>query len=133
MNIRRILIDAAGYLVIVAALLTGWLPGPGGIPLLLVGLGLLSVYNPWAKRLRERLTRASDNLGTSLSSAGRPFLVVYDLTVILLLATAAVLFWRHGDRWQVGLAGVGVGVAVGLGFVSRRRYARMLRKHKLGS
>ncbi len=33
---------------------TGWLPGPGGIPLALVGLAVLSTEFEWARRLRVR-------------------------------------------------------------------------------
>lgn len=51
--VRRIVIDAAGYGLILLSILTGWLPGPGGIPLFLAGLGLLSIHNSWAKRLLQ--------------------------------------------------------------------------------
>lgn len=49
--IKRFGTDAAGYGLIVLGLLLGWLPGPGGIPLILGGLGLLSIHNHWARRL----------------------------------------------------------------------------------
>jgi len=40
---KRIATDAAGYGLILLSLAVGWLPGPGGIPLLVAGLGLLSI------------------------------------------------------------------------------------------
>lgn len=49
--VRRILTDAAGYGLLILSVLTGWLPGPGGIPLFLAGLGLLAIHNAWAKKL----------------------------------------------------------------------------------
>jgi len=49
---KRVLVDTAGYLLIVASALTGWLPGPGGLPLLIGGLGLISINNKWAMDLR---------------------------------------------------------------------------------
>lgn len=49
--IKRFGTDIAGYGLILLGLLTGWLPGPGGIPLILAGLGLLSTHNHWAKKL----------------------------------------------------------------------------------
>ena len=55
--LKRYALDAAGYLLILLALAIGWLPGPGGIPLVLIGLYLLSLNNPWAQRLRDKLER----------------------------------------------------------------------------
>jgi hypothetical protein len=47
---QRIAIDIAGFGMVIAAPLTGWLPGPGGIPLFVAGLGLLSLNHEWAER-----------------------------------------------------------------------------------
>ncbi len=51
--LKRLAIDCAGYLLLIASLLTGWLPGPGGIPLFLTGLSLLAINHDWAKRWLE--------------------------------------------------------------------------------
>jgi len=50
---KRVGIDAAGYGLIILGLALGWLPGPGGIPLILGGLGLLSIHNRWARRILQ--------------------------------------------------------------------------------
>lgn len=47
----RIGIDILGFLFVIAAGLTGWLPGPGGIPLLILGLSLLATNHEWAERI----------------------------------------------------------------------------------
>ncbi len=49
---KRIGIDAAGYVLILLGIAFSPLPGPGGLPLVLAGLGLLSIHNEWARRLR---------------------------------------------------------------------------------
>jgi hypothetical protein len=49
--IKRIALDALGVSLIIIAVPIGWLPGPGGIPLALIGLGLLAKNNQWAKDL----------------------------------------------------------------------------------
>ena len=46
----RLAVGIAGALLMVAALLTGWLPGPGGIPLFLLGLAVWASEFAWAKR-----------------------------------------------------------------------------------
>lgn len=56
-KLKRILTDTAGYLLIVAGIALGWLPGPGGLPLVLAGLGLLSINNDWARRLRDYIVK----------------------------------------------------------------------------
>lgn len=47
-----------GALFIVLAALTGWLPGPGGIPLALVGLAILASEFHWASRILDRCSAA---------------------------------------------------------------------------
>jgi hypothetical protein len=55
-NVARTVRLAAGWSLLVVGGLLLVLPGPG-IPLLLVGLALLSRDVPWARRLRERVLR----------------------------------------------------------------------------
>lgn len=54
----RVGVAVVGGLLIVAAALTGWLPGPGGIPLALVGLAVLASEFTWAQKILERCTDA---------------------------------------------------------------------------
>jgi hypothetical protein len=48
---KRIALDSMGIFLIIIAVPIGWLPGPGGIPLILIGLGLLAKNNKWAREL----------------------------------------------------------------------------------
>lgn len=50
-GIYRIAVGVVGTLLIVLAVLTGWLPGPGGIPLAIAGLAVLASEFEWAQRL----------------------------------------------------------------------------------
>jgi len=47
----RIGVGLVGLLFVVLGLATGWLPGPGGIPLVLLGLAVWSSEFEWAHRL----------------------------------------------------------------------------------
>lgn len=47
----------------IASILTGWLPGPGGVPLFLIGIAILSTEYTWARRLRDRVLRAVHHFG----------------------------------------------------------------------
>ena len=51
---KIILFDTLAGICFIGVALFGWLPGPGGIPLLIAGLSLLAVNHDWAERLLER-------------------------------------------------------------------------------
>ena len=54
----RGVVAAVGLLLILLGLATGWLPGPGGIPLVLGGLAVWASEFRWAHRLMLRLKHA---------------------------------------------------------------------------
>ena len=54
LRIYRFGVALAGLLLICLGLVTGPLPGPGGIPLVLLGLAIWSSEFEWAYRLRQR-------------------------------------------------------------------------------
>jgi uncharacterized protein (TIGR02611 family) len=56
-TIYRIGIGVLGGLLLVLAPLTGWLPGPGGIPIFILGLAVLASEFEWAQRLLYRVKR----------------------------------------------------------------------------
>ena len=55
LRIYRAIIAALGLLLVLLGLATGWLPGPGGIPLILLGLAVWASEFHWAHRLMLRL------------------------------------------------------------------------------
>jgi hypothetical protein len=52
-SVRRPIVLIVGSLFIIAAALTGWLPGPGGIPLFLIGVAILATEFEKAERFRD--------------------------------------------------------------------------------
>jgi uncharacterized membrane protein YfcA len=50
---KIIVFDTLAVLCFIGVILFGWLPGPGGIPLFLLGLGFLAVNHDWAERWLE--------------------------------------------------------------------------------
>lgn len=50
-RIYRIVVGLVGTLLVLLGAATGWLPGPGGIPLVLTGLAVLASEFIWARRL----------------------------------------------------------------------------------
>lgn len=52
---KALLVDILGFSLIIIAPFLGWLPGPGGIPLLIIGLSLLANNHEWAERLMQKV------------------------------------------------------------------------------
>lgn len=58
LRVYRCVVGAVGLLLVLLGLATGWLPGPGGIPLVLAGLAVWASEFHWAHRLMMRLKHA---------------------------------------------------------------------------
>jgi hypothetical protein len=54
-SVRKPIVLVIGSVLILAAAATGWLPGPGGIPLFLVGIAVLATEFVWAEKIRDRI------------------------------------------------------------------------------
>lgn len=126
---KRILIDGAGYGLILLGIATGWLPGPGGIPLILTGLGLLSVNNHWAKQILEYLQQNGSKFmklafpDNTWAKAGHDFLA------LLLLCASAYIFVTQNSLvyfgFAIALAALGI-----VDFLYNRNRLKYFKKHK---
>jgi uncharacterized protein (TIGR02611 family) len=58
-RVYRVAVGVLGVLLLLLALVTGPLPGPGGIPLALLALAVLASEFAWAARLLDRLRAES--------------------------------------------------------------------------
>ncbi len=108
----RLGVGLVGAALVIAAPLTGWLPGPGGIPLFLAGLAVLSTEFLWAKRVQAWMLR---RLRTYLEwSPGRQrlfwacFFTAFAIFWYILLIIISVPTWlpEWAARWLRILPGV---------------------------
>lgn len=129
-NAKRVATDTAGYLLIIVAALTGWLPGPGGIPLFIAGLGLLSIHNEWARRFRDYLLQHGGKIIKVLFPANRAIQWLYDIIVVLLWLVVAVLVWFHSSVWQVSLAVALFFASVAVALINRERLEHLKSRRK---
>jgi hypothetical protein len=120
---RLIFFDTLAVLVMLAALLTGWLPGPGGIPLVLIGLSLLSVNHKWARRYIDLLRKYADRISDIIFLPR--FWVLYDLSAAALIVAGGQWLIRHDQPWMVGVGFwcVALGALIAIG--NRNRWARL--------
>jgi hypothetical protein len=83
--IKRIAFDTAGVLLIIIAVPIGWLPGPGGIPLALIGLGLLAKNNRWAQDLLNDFENKFRYYSRRIKHAPPAVQLVLDMAALSLL------------------------------------------------
>jgi hypothetical protein len=127
-NAKRIAIDAAGYLLIIGGITTGWLPGPGGIPLIVAGLGLLSINNAWAKRLRIWVVQNGGRAVEILFPKWPWVEWGYDIVAFLLLVVTFLLEIRHAHLWEMGLGVTAFFIALFIALTNRDRLKRLRSK-----
>ena len=90
-QLKRIGVDILGYLLIIAAGLTGWLPGPGGIPLLILGLSLLATNNQWADHLLKTIQKRGVEISQKVFSGSPRVQWAIDIASVALIAVAVVI------------------------------------------
>lgn len=131
---KALLVDILGFTCIIAAPFLGWIPGPGGIPLLILGLSLLATNHEWAEKILDRVkaefSKATDKAANP--STAQKWLV--DITGIVFIAAAVFLF-VYFTRSTTIAAGVSlIIVAITLLLTNANRYMRLWqsfkRKHK---
>lgn len=128
--IKRIGIDIAGFSMIIASPFLGWLPGPGGIPLFLAGLGVLSLNYEWPERILKDFDTRRKELTEKYLVKNRTVSIILDLIGIGLIAGAVYLLTQQDS---LVLRGLGVGMttlSLILILSNQRRIDRLMAKLK---
>jgi Kef-type K+ transport system membrane component KefB len=90
-KLKQIGVDVLGVFLIVGAGLTSWLPGPGGIPLLILGLSLLATNHEWAARWLKTVQRHGVNISNKLFSNNPWVRWGIDIASVALIAVAVIV------------------------------------------
>jgi len=96
---KVILFDTLAGLCFIGVLLFGWLPGPGGLPLLLAGLGLLAVNHDWAERWLETTKRKGMSLKDRIFPANPLVRHVYDVASVIGIAAGLFITFYSTNRF----------------------------------
>lgn len=100
--VKKVGTDILGGLLIITAILLGWLPGPGGIPLLIVGLSLLSVNHKWARRWLDWLKEHGERLAVYLF-ANQKLVPFWQVTAVLLVSVGGTTVFYAQNKIGAGL------------------------------
>lgn len=101
---KLVILDTVGILLIIASVAFGWLPGPGGIPLFLAGLAVLSVHHEWAKRWFEYIKRHGFKFLRNIFSDNNMIKNIYDMFSVVAIAGAIYLLISSHSNFNRGLA-----------------------------
>lgn len=127
---QRILIDIAGFGLVIAAPFTGIFPGPGGIPVFLAGLGLLSINHEWARKLFENFEQWWQTVTEKIFMAHPWISRLLDATCIMTLTLGIwVAFYVKQSVLPAQIVqGIGIGIitfSLVVILSNQRRYQRV--------
>lgn len=93
-TLKVVATDTTGVVLIILSPFIGILPGPGGIPMFLAGLGLLSVNHLWAKKFLIYAKQQGVRLADIFFPEHKLIMLLYD-ALFLILAIAAFIVLRQ--------------------------------------
>lgn len=105
--IKIILTDTAGVLCLALVPILGPLPGPGGIPLLLTGFGLLAVNHDWADGAVHYVKKHSESLQSVIFPDVTWVKWSWDLLVVVMLVGGTLLN-IYAENWFLSAFSYGV-------------------------
>lgn len=127
---KIVLFDLVGIALMILAIATGWLPGPGGIPLFIIGLSILAIHHDWAQKYIDRLKDLVENAGKQIFTDDKDVQLAYDIICPPMVLGGSYLLWQHNAVWQVtvGIFMVITGVTILSG--NRKRFEKLKKKLK---
>lgn len=122
---KRIAIDVAGFGLILAGIILSPVPGPGGIPLIIIGLAILAQNYEWAQKILDRFRDYVAETAKKSFPQERGIMLFYDIITPLILALGIwLVFWIGGKLWlTVGIFAIFWGI--GIFFGNRKRGERL--------
>lgn len=127
-KVKVIIIDTLGFTCILGSILLGWLPGPGGIPLLIIGLSLLANNHEWAERILHKVKVEGVRIFDKLFDGSTKVRWIVDIITVLIIS-GSVLLIQNATRSTLRTIGISLLIAATFSFLSnRKRYHTVLHK-----
>src|SRR5690606_33726080 len=130
---KIIVLDILGVALMILALLTGWLPGPGGIPLFIIGLSLLAINHEWAERYIDLLKKYADKFGDLIFIEKPTVMWAYDILSGLAFVSGILLLFSRSELWMIPLGTFLFFISIMVFLRNRHRYRewkkRLLKKN----
>lgn len=128
------MVDILGFTLILVAIPISWLPGPGGIPLIIIGLSLLATNHEWAERLMNRVKEEAFKASKRVADADPATKWGIDILGIVFI-TAAVILLTQFTRNITTTAAISLSIgAIVLLLTNQNRHMKLWKrlrgKHK---
>lgn len=129
-KIKVILTDVLGVLLMIVAPFLGWLPGPGGIPLFLAGLGLLAINHEWARRWLQDFDKKRLQFTDKYLTKNPVVRWVLDIFSIAAISGGIAILVTQDNllKRAIGTALISISVIVFL--INQKRFDRLVARFK---
>lgn len=127
---KAVLIDILGFTLILAAAPIGWLPGPGGIAVLVLGLSLLANNHEWAARIRNSVVDKAAEASRRVAEADPVTRWAIDISSVVFIVIAVWLMLRVTGSLAKTSAISFVIVGIIMLFTNQNRHKKLLSKIK---
>lgn len=127
---QRIAIDIAGFGLMIISPFLGWLPGPGGIPLFVAGLGLVSLNHEWAERLLKDFEKKRVEFTEKYLMASRRVSRTIDICSIIVLCLGVYLAVTQKEFILRGLGLACITIPIIIIFSNQKRFERIAKSFK---
>lgn len=129
-RLKSIGVDILGVLAIIAAGIIGpIIPGPGGIPLLILGLSLLATNHEWAERWLTTVKKQGLNVSDKIFSDKPSVKIGLDIASIVLI-TGGVLLVTLATKSLFKTAAISLFITAIILFLGNRKRATKI-KHRI--
>lgn len=129
-HVKRIGIDIAGFGLIIISPFVSLLPGPGGLPVFIAGLGILSLNYKWARRLLQNFEQKYKNFVDKYLVSNKKIARLIDLLCLVIIITGVIIVINSNHLIFKGL-GIGlVSFSVLILVSNQKRLDRFVKKLK---
>ncbi len=122
---QRIAIDIAGFGLMIISPFLGWLPGPGGIPLFLAGLGLVSLNHEWARNLLNNFERKREEWTDKYLMTSLRVSLAVDAVCLLVLIGGSYLAFTQDHLLLKGAGLASISLSIILLLSNQKRFERI--------
>ncbi len=133
---KTIFFDTLALLCLLGFIPVSFIPGPGGLPLLIAGLALLGINHEWARRWLETTKHKGVTFKKYLFPNNAWVKAFYDLCTILLVSGGIYVAFLNFNRYFRGVGAMMFCIGLTIFFFNRdrldtfsQRYLGFKRKH----